>query len=120
MTLLLWIFVLLGVIGFFQSRSISKRLDALEQTIANLSAQLSKLQKGKYHDITPTAPTFTVPEILPSAELLSSETIINPPSFEMPAYANAAIDWLKENWTGFIGVSILVLGIIFGVFYLGF
>lgn len=33
---------------------------------------------------------------------------------------NPMFSWIKENWAGFVGVSILVLGIAFGAIYLSF
>ncbi|MBN9287606.1 MAG: hypothetical protein BGO43_04025 [Gammaproteobacteria bacterium 39-13] len=149
MTLLLWICSLLGVIGFFQSRSLGKRLDKLEKRISEQTTLLHILQGKKPKEITETSslsvtdPTTIENGAQPSAALSSSELHTSGDyegldsvsqirsrtnigwsalydTHPIPEWANQAFNWLKENWAGFIGVSILVLGIIFGAFYLGF
>lgn len=152
MTILFWLFILLGVVGFFKSQSLSNRLDKLEKMIEQQSALLRLLEKNKspesqtasseveetLPDAPITQPTKKAPtSTMMTSELITTQELENQRSREkaifergewhslatapaIPEWANTYINWLKENWPGFIGVSILVLGIIFGVFYLGF
>lgn len=121
--------ILLGVLAFFRVSKLDVKIQELELKLDDLAVGLSELKRkgGIATQVTQTvqepqqavAPIKAISPFEPTqheyddswkkqVSIESSETMLK------------VITWLKENWAGFFGVSILVLGITFGTVYLSF
>lgn len=137
--LLIGVFALLGAIAFFRIKKINQKLLNLEFKIDYLTKQIEgKNEKniGKDKDVyistaPPVVETWGPKETAPPPKPLTITTPSQPHislESEPPKVIQKpptdttliALAWLKENWAGFLGVSILVLGITFGTVYLSY
>ncbi len=128
--LILAVCAILGVVAFFRLSKQIDRIDRLEAKLEQLMARRVNIDESKpldvslevsppvshdiYHDVWKDSTVGQVPKPPPPAPALAIAKPHIPDVFE-----NFFL-WLKDNWAGFLGVSILVLGITFGTVYLSY
>ncbi|MBS0288349.1 MAG: hypothetical protein JSR17_13715 [Proteobacteria bacterium] len=139
LSLFLGICAFLGALAFMRLTRLNQRMDALERKINELSAQIKNAKQREISELSTgtvigqippseslipkPAPVAIKPSIssvtskVPLTVRMKSEITVHP---AMPDSVEVAFSWLKENWAGFLGVAILVLGITFGTVYLSF
>jgi hypothetical protein len=121
--------ILLGVLAFFRVTKLDVKIQELELKLDDLAVGLSELKRK---GAIATQVTQTVQEPQQEVAPIKAISPFEPThheyddswkkqvSVESSETMLKVVTWLKENWAGFFGVSILVLGITFGTVYLSF
>ncbi|MBS0288625.1 MAG: hypothetical protein JSS07_01140 [Proteobacteria bacterium] len=121
LTLLLWLSAILGLVAFFRLAAIIERISALEAKVNELLTIIAKSQASPEVQPQAAEPSHQIEKpVEPSEPTTWPETPQTKQITTVEAPSNTYLIWIKENWAGFLGVSILVLGITFAGVYISF
>lgn len=137
-SIFLFLGALLGILAFFRTSKLKKRVFDLELKLNQFIAPQAKAKQKKEDEPSDSAAQY--PLYKPAALNQDIQQILSPPKQPIPSLTpvpatresihvweaiapeklSIAMGWFKENWAGFFGVTILVLGISFAAAYAGY